>query len=177
MLRRWADGDLGPYHELCSDPEVMRYIGDGATLSLAQCEASIARFERGWERHGTSVLAAARRDTDQFIGFVGLTVPEFLPEVLPAVEIGWRFFRDQWGQGLATEGGAAALKWGLTSQRIERIVSIIQVGNDASRRVAEKLGMQLDHETTHPGVGRRLWVYAVDRLAAASATTASRSSS
>jgi RimJ/RimL family protein N-acetyltransferase len=27
----------------------------------------------------------------------------FLPEILPAVEIGWRLRREHWGQGYATE--------------------------------------------------------------------------
>jgi len=186
VLRRWIPEDLTPYHQMCSDPEVMRYIGAGSTLSREQCAASIERFERAWDTDGTSVLAATLHETGAFIGFVGLAVPEYLPEILPAVELGWRLARDQWGQGLGTEGATAALKWGFDNQRLHRIVSIIQVGNTASRRVAEKLDMALDRELTHPELGLPLWIYAKDRtvvdlrdtsLAAERSRTQSRSSS
>ncbi|WP_237552257.1 GNAT family N-acetyltransferase [Streptomyces sp. SID5789] len=45
-------------------------------------------------------------------GFTGLSVPNYLPEVLPAVEVGWRLGRAHWGQGMATEAAAAALRFG-----------------------------------------------------------------
>jgi hypothetical protein len=59
-------------------------------------------------------------------------VPEFLPEVMPAVEIGSRLARPFWGRGLATEAARAPLCFGLTDRGLERIMSIAQVVNHAS---------------------------------------------
>jgi RimJ/RimL family protein N-acetyltransferase len=42
------------------------------------------------------------RETRKTIGYVGLSAPMFLPEVLPAVDLGWRFDPAYWGQGLAS---------------------------------------------------------------------------
>ncbi len=94
------------------------------------------------------------RATGELIGFTGLAVPEFLPEVMPAVEIGWRLGRPSWGQGLATEAAREALRFGLIDRGLERIISIAQVGNDASERIIGKLGMRLEQETVDPTCDR-----------------------
>ena len=62
------------------------------------------------------------------IGFVGLSIPAFLPAVLPAVEVGWRLRSDVWGRGLATEGGRAALELAFGPLRLDRVISIIDPG-------------------------------------------------
>jgi RimJ/RimL family protein N-acetyltransferase len=88
-------------------------------------------------------------------------VPEFLPEVMPAVEIGWRLGRRFWGAGLATVAARAALRFGLIDRGLQRIVSIAQVGNDASERIMAKLGMHLERETFDPSCGRQVRVYVI----------------
>jgi len=96
------------------------------------------------------------------LGFVGLSVPYFLPEVLPATELGWRLHPDGWGRGLATEGGRAALDWAFGELRIRRVISITEPDNHGSRRVSERLGLQVEAETTHPERQIPLLVYAID---------------
>ncbi len=74
------------------------------------------------------------------IGWAGLAIPHFLPEVLPAVEVGWRLSGPYRGRGLATEAGRAAVDWGFTAGGLSRIVSIYEPENLASGRVMEHLG-------------------------------------
>ncbi|MEU6179777.1 GNAT family N-acetyltransferase [Streptomyces coeruleorubidus] len=69
--------------------------------------------------------------------------------------MGWRLGRSHWGQGLATEAAEAAVRFGFEERRLERIVSITQVGNDASERSMTKLGMHPVRETVNPTCGRR----------------------
>ena len=164
LLRRWdLDRDLEPYAAICADPEVMRYIGDGHTATRQETAAAIARYEAEWEARGFGLFAAERRETGDLIGFVGLSRPTFLPEVLPAVEIGWRLRRDTWNQGLATEGARAVLRFAFEDVGLDEVVSIHQAGNDASAAVMRKLGMIFDFETTHPAIGRALHVYRLRR--------------
>ena len=49
-----------------------------------------------------------------------------------------------------------------TDRGLDRIVSIHQVGNDASGRIMQKLRMQFDREITD-GHERRVRVYAINR--------------
>lgn len=95
-------------------------------------------------------------------GFAGLAVPTFLPEIMPAVEIGWRLGRAYWGWGLATEAAQAVVAHARAELGLRRLVSIHVVGNDASARVMVKLGMTLERETVQPDTGRHVRVYAMD---------------
>jgi len=47
--------------------------------------------------------------TDRLIGYIGISVPTFLPDILPAVEVGWRFDPEAWGRGYASEGAREVL--------------------------------------------------------------------
>jgi RimJ/RimL family protein N-acetyltransferase len=89
-------------------------------------------------------------------------VPEFLPEVLPAVAISWRLGSPFWGQGYASEAAQATLEFALQDRGLDRVNSITRPGDDASENVIRKLGMTLERETTHPVYGYPLFVHVID---------------
>lgn len=164
VLRRWdTEADLDAYAALCADPEVMRYIGDSSTRTRVDCAVQLDSFERAWSTRGFGLFALDLKRPEALIGFAGLAVPEFLPEIMPAVEIGWRLSRASWGCGYATEAARAVLAFGFEVIDLQRIVSVHAVGNDPSGNVMRKIGMHLDRETTHPASGRAVRVYAIDR--------------
>ncbi|SLN43376.1 GNAT family N-acetyltransferase [Oceanibacterium hippocampi] len=141
----------------------MRFIVDGSVRTAEQAFRAIDLFEREWETSGFGLFAVERKDIGGLIGFTGFARPDFLPEVLPAVEIGWRFARAQWGSGFATEAATAALAFGTETLRLDGIVSICQVGNDASARIMRKLGLVFDRRTVDPGCGRAVLVWRLPR--------------
>jgi len=164
VLRRWRpEADLEPLTAICADPAVMRWIADGSVATREQCELVITAFEQHWDEHGLGMYATTLRSSGELIGAIGLSTPTFLPEVLPAVEIGWRLAPAHWGRGLATEAARAALEFGFVEAGLDEILSIHQVGNGASQRVMEKLGMRLLRETLHPKWGRPLRVHELGR--------------
>ncbi|MFF1694999.1 GNAT family N-acetyltransferase [Streptomyces sp. NPDC058257] len=168
VLRRWRETDVAAMTLINSDPEVMRWIGDGSVHGgQKQTRSTMRMWEEGWETDGFGLFAVEVRATGELAGFTGLSVPRYLPEVMPAVEIGWRLGRSFWGQGLATEAARAALDFGLTERGLERIVSIVQVGNDASERIMNKLGMRVERGTFDPHCGRAIRVHAFNAPATA----------
>ncbi len=150
-LRPWRDDDLDAYAALCADPEVMRWHGArGDPLSRAESAEQMESFRERWETDGLGLWCAAAKDTDECIGFVGLAIPRFLPEILPCVEIGWRLARASWGRGLATEGARQVVPFAFGPLGLDRIVSVTRPENRNSWNVMEKLGMKLERTTTHP---------------------------
>ncbi|MEU8817983.1 GNAT family N-acetyltransferase [Actinoplanes sp. NPDC048796] len=163
VLREWRDDDLDALAAMNADPEVMRYILDGSVLDREQSAARLRRIREVWERHGFGLFAVEGRADGVLLGWAGLSVPDFLPEVMPAVEIGWRLARPYWGRGYATEAAAEALRFGFEDGGLDRVVSIRHVHNDRSRRVMEKLGLRHEFDTVVPGHGQPVAVHAKDR--------------
>jgi RimJ/RimL family protein N-acetyltransferase len=162
ILRDWRPSDRAPFAAINADPEVMRYIGDGNTLTRAQSDVLADVIQAHWAKHGFGLWCAApREDPATCIGFVGLAIPSFLPAVLPAVEVGWRLARDVWGRGLATEGAKASLAHAFGALELESVISVIDPENGRSVRVAEPLGMRLQASHRHPVSGRKLHAYAI----------------
>ncbi|MFE7541705.1 GNAT family N-acetyltransferase [Streptomyces platensis] len=162
-LRMWRDADLDPLAALDGDTEVMRYIGDGAPLTRDQVAGSLARLRKGWQERGFGRFAVDVQGTGEFAGWVGLSVPDFLPEALPAVEIGWRLRREHWGHGYAPEAAREVLAFGFEDVGLQEIISIADVRNQASLRVMTKLGMRLKRRTTVPRSGRPVQITRITR--------------
>src|SRR5580704_8464436 len=122
-------------------------------------ERVLARYES--DRFGIEALLDRKSGT--MIGWAGLAVPHFLPEILPAVEVGWRLSGPYRGRGLATEAGAAALNWGFAGGELDRIVSIYEPENVASGKVMEHLVLFPYITTTHPERGETMIVTELTR--------------
>ncbi len=148
-----------------SDPEVMRYIGDGSIgpVDRASTVAIVTRARQAWAEQGFGMLSVITRDGGEYAGWVTLAVPRFLPQILPSVEIGWRFRRASWGRGYATEAAAPLLAFAFAEVGLDRVVSIRHPDNDRSGRVMEKLGLHFVEEAVVPGHGTRVVVNAVTR--------------
>lgn len=160
-LRGWRDDDLDALAVMNADPEVMRYIMDGSVRDRRQSAEGLRKMVATWEERGYGLFAVEIRDSGVLIGWAGLTVPDFLPEVMPAVEIGWRLDRASWGCGYATEAARAAMRFGFLDCGLDRIISIRQVENARSARVMEKLGLAYEFETVVPGHDLPVAVHAI----------------
>jgi RimJ/RimL family protein N-acetyltransferase len=141
-LRGWQESDREPWAALNADPEVRRYFPN--TLSRAESDAAMDRFQAGLLERGFGLWAVEVRATGEFAGFVGLAdIPAELP-CAPAMEIGWRLARPYWGQGLAPEAARVVLDHAFGPLGFSQLVSLTTVTNTPSRRVMEKLGMTRD---------------------------------
>jgi RimJ/RimL family protein N-acetyltransferase len=68
LLRRWQSEDLDAYSRLCADPEVMRYIGEGATLTRDESEEQVSRFVRHRDERGFGLWAVEYTASGEFVG-------------------------------------------------------------------------------------------------------------
>ncbi|MEU2927213.1 GNAT family N-acetyltransferase [Streptomyces sp. NPDC007251] len=162
LLRRWHDDDLAPMADINADPQVMRWIDDGSVRDLDRTAEDIERWEEEWDEEGFGLFAVELLASGELAGFTGLSVPEFLPEVLPAVAISWRLGSQFWGQGYASEAAQATLEFALQDRGLDRVISISRVGDDASENIIRKLGMVSEGTTAHPVYGYPLHVHSID---------------
>ena len=167
ILRRWRDSDRAPFAALNADPEVMEYFP--GLMTRAESDGFVDRIEAGFDQRGFGLWVVEVRDTGEFIGFTGLSVPRFDAPFMPAVEIGWRLARSAWGHGYATEAARRVVAYGFMDLDLAEIVSFTATGNSRSRAVMERLGMthdpadDFDHPLLPPGPLRRHVLYRLRR--------------
>lgn len=142
--------DLDPFADMCSDEEVMRFFP--ATLSRQQSFAFLATIQDRIRETGYCFHAVEQKASGAFIGFVGLSVPSFEANFLPAVEIGWRLNSAAWGKGYAREAAREALRWGFEDRNLKEIIAFAPTINRPSISVMEAIGMKRveDGDFIHP---------------------------
>lgn len=148
ILRQWKPEDLAPFAALNADPEVMRFFPKPLTREESDDLATrlAARItERGWGLWACDLVA-----TNEFIGFVGLSIPRWQSFFTPCVEIGWRLARRHWGYGFAPEAARAALDYAFETLSLSDVVSFTTPQNHNSIRVMQKLGMKYEGDFNHP---------------------------
>ncbi|MCB5908968.1 GNAT family N-acetyltransferase [Streptomyces pinistramenti] len=162
ILRQWHDDDLAPLADMHADPAVMQWIGDGSVLGLDETADAIERWEEEWDEEGFGLFAVELLASGELAGAAGLSVPHDLPEVTPDIEISWRFGRQFWGQGYASEAAHAVLEFALQDRGLDRVIAINRVDNTASANVARKLGMTPERTITHPTYDHMLQIHGID---------------
>jgi RimJ/RimL family protein N-acetyltransferase len=161
-LRAWRPDDLDALIELFAKPEVWHYpLRRGFTPE--ETTVFLERQIKAQDNGEIALMAAEDRSSTQLLGYIGLGVPNFLPVVMPAVEIGWRLDPSVWGRGLATEGALAVLAYGFDVLELQSVVSIYEPDNFASGRVMQHLAMQFDRNTVDPARDLPLRVYRLSK--------------
>jgi len=121
----------------------------------------VLAFLRQWRDEGFGPLAALHRRTGEWIGQIGLNRVAGWPHA-DNVEVGFELKPWCWGQGLATEGARACLRFGFDQLGLGRIIGVTNPANAASRRVLEKAGLAYQGLLPFPPGLESAW-YCVDR--------------
>jgi RimJ/RimL family protein N-acetyltransferase len=164
----WHERHIAPFAAMNADPDVMRFFP--STLTEAQTRAGVELWRAQFEEQGWSNWAVELKQTGEFIGFIGLSIPRRQLPFSPCVEIGWRLARRYWGHGYATEGARASLDVGFHQLALAEVVSFTALANLPSRRVMERIGMHnTGRDFDHPAVPegsplRRHCLYAISQV-------------
>lgn len=142
-LRQWRASDFPVFAQINADPEVMRYFPKVLSTELSnviarKCQRLIG--DNGWGFWAVS-LKNASKQTDTFIGMVGLNQTHADLPFAPSVEIGWRLHKDYWGQVYATEAAQAALQFAFEELKLSEVVAFTAVINRPSQKVMQRIGM------------------------------------
>ncbi|TGY90117.1 N-acetyltransferase [Marinicauda algicola] len=141
ILRLHRAEDFEASAAMWANPDVVRHIG-GQPSPRGEAWMRMLRYPGLWALLGYGYLAIEDKATGRFAGEAGLA--DFKREMSPSIEAipeaGWALHPDFHGRGLATEAVGAVLGWADANLDARETCCIIDPGNTASVRVAQKLG-------------------------------------
>lgn len=146
-FRRWTPGDLPFATRLLSDPRVTELVGgpfdDAVVAERLDIELSNQR------EHGIAYWPIALHGGSE-IGCCGLRPRD--PE-RRVYEFGFYLLPSCWGQGFATEAGAAVAAYAFEALGAAALFAAHHPENHGSRRALEKLGFRYTHHELYPFTG------------------------
>lgn len=156
-LRPMRANDFDALLEIFTDPRVMASF-DSVPFTPTQMQQWLQRNLDHQAQFGYGLFSVIERASGRLIGDCGLEQMEV--EGQAVAELGYDLRSDVWNQGFATEAASAVRNYALQVLRLPRLISLIRVGNAASQRVAEKIGLQRAAEFER--YGTRYWRYAIE---------------
>jgi ribosomal-protein-alanine N-acetyltransferase len=148
LLRPFQDSDVEDALSYRDDREFARFLPHiPQPFTRTDAEAFVAlNMSQSWERSPTFAVALDRI----LIGTVNFEVDADTRTAM----LGYAIGRAWWGRGIATEAARAAMAWAIETFGLVRIWASTDARNARSRRVLEKLGMQLEEVRVGNQVGR-----------------------
>lgn len=145
--------DLDDLLALRSDPEVMRYAGDGSIHTREKVQDFIQCGRAYYEQYGLDFFSVFEKETGDFVGQAGLF--HFCFNVQQSeIELAYRLHKKYWGRGYATELGKALIEYGFNHVSLSKIIAVVHPENERSRRVLEKVGMTYRGTIEYRGIQR-----------------------
>jgi [ribosomal protein S5]-alanine N-acetyltransferase len=156
FLRPMLAMDVDDLLLIFTDPKVMASFG-GELFNRAQMKHWLQRNLTHQDQFGYGLFAVILKENGRLIGDCGLEQMEDQG----AAELGYDFRSDYWMQGYATEAALAVRDYAFGNLQLPQLISLIRVGNLASKLVAEKVGMKLAEEFIRYDI--RYWKYTIQR--------------
>ena len=137
VLRVPRAGDFDRFAELQGDEDAARWIGGHQPRAAAW--RKFLQQPGAWAIQGFGMFSVVDRGSGLWLGQTG----PWKPEGWPGNEIGYSFHPDAWGRGYALEAGVAAIDWALEHLGWDDFIHCIAPANQASQKVAARLGSTL----------------------------------
>ncbi|MCM3885666.1 GNAT family N-acetyltransferase [Frankia sp. R82] len=163
-LRPWQPYDIDAVHQACQDPQIARYNRLPQPYGRRDAESFVLDVAPAAWAEGTGTpFAVVDATTERLLASIELMGISTSGEA----EIGYWCAADARGQGVVSQAVTTITRWGFAMLGLARIEWRAAVGNDASRRVAQRTGFTL--EGTLPqalllGDGRRVDCWIGSRL-------------
>ncbi|MEV6550631.1 GNAT family protein [Streptomyces sp. NPDC051597] len=190
LLRPVGPQDADDTYVACQDPDIQRWTTVPSPYLREHAEAFTGTFApNGWrddsdytfavrlrvtagadEAHGGSGAAETPGALDSPAGAAGAAEAEGALVAMVGLmrrgenvaELGFWAAKEHRGRGYMTEAALAAARWAFESAGVERLEWRAEVGNTASRAVAEKAGFTMEGTLraglVHGGTRRDSWV-------------------
>jgi len=152
-LRPFSDEDFEVFvAEMLTDPRVVEFyysyrdVDDIETIRQQAAKDFLDHFEDSRANHGLEVWAAF--DDEEFSHFVGWSglLHTSLSEQFGGPELQYMIAGDAHGNGYATELAQATLRHAADELNLRTVIATVDIPNQGSIRVLEKLGFSHDRQ-------------------------------
>ncbi|MFD9796659.1 GNAT family N-acetyltransferase [Streptomyces sp. NPDC059070] len=167
LLRPVGPQDADAAYAACQDPEIQRWTTVPSPYLRAHAEAFTATYgPNGWRDDSDYTFAVRLRETSLTTGTAAEGALVAMVSVTRrgdgVAELGFWAAKEHRGRGLMTEASVAAARWAFAAVGVERLEWRAEVGNAASRAVAEKVGFTMEGtlraSLVHGGSRRDGWI-------------------
>ena len=138
--------DVIPWQEFFNDPEAIELFPNFGLNTIEEraqhwIDRLLARYREN--RYGLQMLID--KQTNSLIGQCGLLLQEV--DGIQELEVGYHIIKKYWGKGYAPEAARLFLDFAVEHDLADSVISIIDIRNAKSMRVADKNGLLRDKQT------------------------------
>lgn len=135
LLRRWEPADAPAVHTACQDPLIARYIPVPVPYSEADAETFVTTRRRDWDGPDERSFAIVDAASGRLLGSIARHGTTGRHAVF-----GYWLAPEARGRGIATRALRLLVAWTLETTAVVRLELFTDPDNDASGRVAERVG-------------------------------------
>lgn len=142
ILRDLGKDDAKGIYKLDSDPEVHTFLGKKPIKTLEEALETIRFINLQYQENGIGRWAVIEKKTENFMGWCGF---KYITNPINGrknyYDLGYRFIREFWGKGFASESAKACLNYGFNKMNQKEFFAMADKNNFASNKILEKIGM------------------------------------
>jgi RimJ/RimL family protein N-acetyltransferase len=155
-LRPWQPGDAEAVFGACQDPEIQRWTAVPSPYRREDAVFFVRDTSpRQWESGEAAPFAVLDATTGQLLASVGINRFDRRHGL---AEVGYWGVPEARGRGVVTQATAVVCRWCFETQDVTCIEWRATVGNEASRRVAEKVGFRYAGTLRAAARGDDAWI-------------------
>ncbi len=138
ILRKFEIPDVHDILEYAKDPDVARYTTWEAHKSIKDSEGFVKWVLDRYQKDEAGEWGIELKETGKIIGSMGFVQLDLINSV---GVIGYALGKNYWGKGIITEAVSRLIRFSFEEMNLNRIEAVHIVGNEASGRVMQKVGM------------------------------------
>src|SRR3954453_21081241 len=143
LLRPIGPDDVAAVYAACQDAQIQRWTTVPSPYLREHAEQFACDYApKAWAAGDAAVFGVTDIGTGELLASVGLHFDRGRDAGI--AEIGYWEAAGARGRGVTTEAVAAVCAWGFATCGVQRLGGDAEVGNAASRRVAEKVGFTIE---------------------------------
>ncbi|ACU76410.1 GCN5-related N-acetyltransferase [Catenulispora acidiphila DSM 44928] len=165
LLRPWREEEIAAVCAICQDPDVQRWTTVPSPYQLKDAEWFVREHApKGFRSGDEATFGVFVKETGQIAGAVGLAgiTTLVVNRGVRTAEVGYWANPETRGNGYITEAVREVVRWAFEDVKLGRVVWQAFDGNEASRRVIEKVGFTIVGRQrashAHRGVPKDMWL-------------------